>query len=206
MNLGTYGRELTFVNLDDCSSAGHLEILADSWAYRDQAHPIQEGLERLFLQRAAENMCSGVLLPHQKCRAHCPNFFLPCRSVGPTCLGCCRRRLAGRILIPYLPYFSPLDFSLSFLPFPPPPLLLSSKPSISKKGRIKSDSGSSSELSLLHRHLNRCHLLDGNRFLLLPFFCGSDRGVKTSTPLCSHINNFDFTHIVKLFRQYRQDG
>lgn len=39
-----------------------------------------------------------------------------------------------------------------------------------QKGRIKSDSSSFSELSLLHRHLNRCHLLDGNRFLLLPFF------------------------------------
>lgn len=38
------GASLTLVNLDE-SSAGHLEILADSWAYRDQAHHIQEGLE-----------------------------------------------------------------------------------------------------------------------------------------------------------------
>jgi hypothetical protein len=129
-------------------------------------------------------------------KTHCalPKFFLPwprClssgytppRSVGARWAGArsrSRRRLASRRM--NLRAQSPNQnrtLPTSLFPFPFPLLLpaqiflfLFSLLQIffRQKGRIKSDSGSFSEPSLLHRHLNRCHLLDGNRFLLLPFF------------------------------------
>lgn len=102
------------------------------------------------------------------------------------------------LFLPSLPSLSP-SLPLSLIP----PTSFSSR---SKKGRIKSDSDFPS-LSLFHRHF-RIVAASFQRHRFNSSLHGSDRGVKTLTPLCSHTNNFDFSphHIVRSSHQYRQDG